>query len=131
MWKTEAQNGYLKPEEDDIIEKVIEKLETWFGKTKIDEASDAWINFRDMKRSKDEKIDSFLLRYETSESKLRNSEVPLANTVLALQLLDRANLNSDQRSNVLTHVKIENMYDDMKASLRLFKGSLVENLKKL
>ena len=73
-----------------------------------------------------------MLKYETAESKLRNSEVPLANTVLALQLLDRANLTSDQRSNVLTHVKIENtdtVYDDMKASLRLFKGSLVENNK--
>ena len=126
----EEHNGYLKPEEDDIISKVIEKLETWFGKTKIDEASEDWKTFRDIKRSNDEKIDPFILRFETAESKVRNSAVPLPNVVLALQLIDTVNVTSDQRSNILTQVKMENtdtVYDEMKGALRLFKGNLVED----
>ena len=67
----EEQNGDLKPENEDIILKIVEKLEKWFGKTKIDEASDSWESFIDLKRTNDEKLDDFLLRFETAESKLR------------------------------------------------------------
>ena len=125
----EEQNGFLKPEEADIIERVIEKLEKWFGKTKIDEASDSWEKFIEMKRSDTEKIDEFLLRFETSESQLRNSAVELPNMVLSLQLLKSVNVTSDQRRNILAQIKFENsdtIYDDLKSSMRLMKGSLVE-----
>ena len=125
----EEQNGYLKPENDDIILKIIDKLKEWFGKTKIDEASDSWENFIDLKRKESEKLDDFLLRFETTESTLRSSAVELPNVVLALQLIKSVNVNSNQRRNILVHVdmdKTDTVYDDMKSSIRLMKGSIVE-----
>ena len=126
----EEQNGLINPDNENIIKTVIERLEKWFGKTKVDEASEAWKSFKDMKRSSGENLDEFLLRFETVESKLKCSAVELPNLILALQLLESVNVNSDQRRHILVHVKIENtdtVYDDMKSSIRLMKGSLVEN----
>ena len=53
----ETQNGLLDPANENIILEVIDKMKKWFGKTKIDEASDAWKMFRDIKRIKEESID--------------------------------------------------------------------------
>ena len=47
---------------------VIDKLEKWYGKTKIHEASEAWKEFKNIKRNAGESIDDFLLRFDTVES---------------------------------------------------------------
>ena len=125
----EEHNGLINPEHENIINDISEKLNTWFGKTKVDEASDAWRTFKDIKRASGENVDKFLLKYETAESKLINSAVELPKLILAIQLLEAANVDINQRRNILVHVKFENqetVYDDMKSSLRLFKGALVE-----
>ena len=109
-------------------------MSQWFGKTKIDEASDAWREFKDIKRANEENIDKFLLRYETAESKLKNTAVDMHKLILAIQLMEAANVTLDQRRNILAHVKIDNhdnVYDDMKSALRLMKGTLVEGVKEL
>ena len=38
----EVQNEQLDPENENVILNVIDKLQKWFGKTRIDEASEAW-----------------------------------------------------------------------------------------
>ena len=125
----EEQNGLIDPEKENVIKDVIEKMIKWYGKTRIDEASEAWRDFRNIKRYNEEKIDKFLLRFETLESKLKSSAVELPNLILALQLLESVNVNSDQKRNILVHVKVEHVdtvYEEMKSSLRLLKGNLVE-----
>ena len=116
---------------EDVVKKVIEKLETWFGKTKIDEACEAWNTFKEIKRNDSEKIDEFLLRFDTAESKLRNTVVQLPNLILPLQLIDSVDVSADQKRNILANVKNvedpDTILDDMKSSLRLLKGSLVED----
>ena len=127
----ETQNGMLDPADENIILAVVDKMKKWFGKTKIDEASEAWKSFRDIARNKEEPIDDFLFRFETAESKMRQAVVQIPNQILALQLLEGINVTSDQRRNILVNVKVENtdtVYDDMKSSVRLMKGSLVENV---
>ena len=60
---------------------------------------------------------------------MTSSAVPVPNTILALQLLESVDVNRDQRSNILVHVDINNtdtVYDEMKTSIRLLKGNLVE-----
>ena len=42
----EEQNGILNPENENIIQDIIEKMQKWYGKTKTEEASDAWRDFR-------------------------------------------------------------------------------------
>ena len=92
----EEQNGMINPEDENVVPDIIEKMTKWFGKTKVDEASDAWRDFKDIKRKIDEKIDEFLLRLETAESKLRNTAVELPNLILVLQLIEAANVSIDQ-----------------------------------
>ena len=128
----EAQNGLLDPANENIILVVIENMKKWFGKTQIDEASEAWINFKDIKRHKNEKIDDYLFRFETADSKMKQSLVPVPNKILAIQLLESVGVKSDQRQNILVNVKVDNsdtVYEEMKTSIRLLKGSLVENVK--
>ena len=77
------------------------KLQKWFGKTRVDEASEAWKSFRDIKRDLDEKIDLFLHRFETLESQMKSSAVEIPNLILALQLLDSIDVKSNQKQNIL------------------------------
>ena len=129
----EVQNGQLDPENENVILNVIDKLKKWFGKTRIDEASEAWKQFRDMKKSSEEKIDTFLLRFETAESQLKSSAAEIPNIILALQLLESVGATSDQKRNIMVHVNLDNLdtvYDEMKTSLRLLKGNLVEDQSK-
>ena len=114
----------IDPENENIILEIVEKMTQWFGKTKIDEASDAWREFKDIKRANEENIDKFLLRYETADSKLKNTAVGMPNLILAIQLMEAANVTVDQRRNILAHVKMDNhdsVYEDMKSALRLMK----------
>ena len=82
----EAQNGLLDPADENIIVVIIENMKKWFGKTKIDEASEAWNDFKAIKRKSNEKIDDYLFRFETAESKMKQSLVPVPNQILAIQL---------------------------------------------
>ena len=67
----EVQNGTLDTSDDVVVKEIPEKMKKWFGKTKVDEASEAWKSFIKIKRNKNESIDDFLFRFDTAESKLR------------------------------------------------------------
>ena len=67
----------INPDDDDVIKIVIDKLEKWYGKTKIHEASEAWKEFKNIKRNVGESIDDFLLRFDTIESKLKSTATEL------------------------------------------------------
>ena len=126
----EVLNGNLQTSDEGVVKEITEKLKKWFGKTKVDEASEAWKIFIKIKRSKNESIDDFLFRFETAESKLRQAACRIPNLILMLQLLEAVDIKSDQKQNVLVHVKTENseeVYEDLKSSLRLLKGTLTEN----
>ena len=125
----EVQNGMMDPEDENVINNVSTKLQKWFGKTRVDEASEAWDLFVDIKRAKDENIDAFLLRFETIESQMKSSAVDIPNTILALQLLKSIDVSSNQKQNILVHVDIDDPdtnYEKLKSSIRLLKGCLVE-----
>ena len=81
----EVQNGLLDPSEEEVIKKLVDKLDSWFGKTKMDESCESWKKFISIVREKDEKVDKFLLRYETVESDLKCSQVGVSQIALAIQ----------------------------------------------
>ena len=128
----EEQNGLINPDDDDVVTIVIDKLEKWYGKTKIHEASEAWKEFKNIKRNDGESIDDFLLRFDTVESKLKSTATELPALVSTLHLLEAVDVSSDQRQNILVNVNVENtdtILDELKSSLRLLKGNLVETTK--
>ena len=129
----EVHRNNIDPEDKDVIEKVIEKLEIWFGKPKIENGSDHWRILRDIKRGETESMHDFVIQYETAESNVKAFEREISNEILAIKLLDSIYVNEMERQNIVSHVKFEdnpNFYEDMKKSAKLLKGSLVEGKKK-
>ena len=113
-----------------IIKNIIESMKKWFGKTREDDAAESWDTFVEKMRKKDIKIDDFLLEYETAISRLLTVIPNIPKIILALQLLRAINVDEIQRRTILSNVKFdisnENVYEDLKTSIRLLKGSLVE-----
>ena len=129
----EEQNKLIEPESENVVAEIITKMEKWFGKPKLDQACDAWRQFKEIKRGESEPVDDFLLKFETSESNLKCSAVGLPQLLLALQLVESMNISDDQKRNILANVKMENhetIYDDIKTSIRLLKGTIVEGYRK-
>ena len=46
----EVRNGVINPDDDDVILKIVTKLESVFGKPKMDELLDSWDTFQEMIR---------------------------------------------------------------------------------
>ena len=125
----EEQNKLINPDDENVIKEIIIKMEKWFGKPKLDQACESWKDFKEVKRKESETLDDFILRFETVESNLKCSVVELPQLILALQLVETLNISADQKRNILANIKIENtetIYEDIKSSVRLLKGVLVE-----
>ena len=48
----EVLNGNLQTSDEVVVKEIKEKIKKWFGKTKVDEASEAWKSFIKIKRNK-------------------------------------------------------------------------------
>ena len=71
----EVCNKKLDPEDKDAVKNFIAKMRTCYGKTVVEEATEAWKQFKDMKRNSEEKIDDIIVRFEISDSNLKCSNV--------------------------------------------------------
>ena len=128
----EIQTGSLNPFDDDIISKLLVKMREWFGKPQINTAMDSYMKFINKRRGKDEDLDKFILEFDTNLSELKCSMCELPEQVKAFQLLISMNLNERECQNILTNIKlqnVDNIYSDVKNSIKLLKGSLVTSAK--
>ena len=128
----EIQKGTFDPEDENIIDQIMEKLETWFSKSKMEEGSTSWRGLRDMRRGKNESIHDYIIRYETAESDVKANAGDISDEILVIQLLDSINLEPIERQNILASTKYEdnpNYYEYIKKAINLLKGALVESVK--
>ena len=128
----EVRNGVIDPDDEEVITKVAEKLEDIFGKPKMDEILENWDAFSEMMRKKDEEIEPFMLKFDTAEAALRAVDCPLDKKILSLILLKAINVDKHEKRNIVSNLNMESesLYEDLKSSIRLNKGSLVEGVKK-
>ena len=130
----EVQKGNLDPENENVVEMIIQRLEQWFGKTRIEEGSGSWRGFRDMRREENESVHDFVVRYETAEADVKANAGDISDNILVIQLLDCINVSTMERQNIVANVKYENnpdYYEDIKKSIKLLKGSLVDDKKEV
>ena len=59
-------------------------MENWCGKPEVDEAFEAWTEFKNIKREESDELKSFILKFETCESNLKCSVVELPKVILAI-----------------------------------------------
>ena len=80
-----------------------------------------------LKRKEEEIIQSYIVKFETTESDLRSSGVELSSLNLAIHLLETINVDENQRRSIVSQVKFEDnssVYDDITKAIRLLEGCL-------
>ena len=124
----EVQTRSINAEDEDVIDQILDRFEQWFGKPKMDVASESWIEVIKMMRDKDESIDKYFLRFDTATAKLQQAAEPLLKTLLALHLLYTINVDETQRRLIVSNIRLDqdNILDDIKTAIRIQKSSLVE-----
>ena len=127
----EVRNGTFDPDDEEIISKILTKLETIFGRPKMDEIMDCWDVFDNMKREEEEDIETFMLNFDTAEAGLRALDCPVDKKILSLILMKAINVDKNEKRNIVSNLKLESetIYEDLKSSIRLHKSSLVEGKK--
>ena len=114
----------------DIITKIKEKLD----KTDLEKCSEAWMKFIRIKQEKDESSQSFVVRFEQTETQLKNVKIKIPNKALAIHLLNSTNLESQSKENILTKTNLDEddkIYGTLKKSIREMKGQLTQNSKEV
>ena len=95
----EVRNGVFDPDEEDVIAKISAKLDTIFGKPKMDELLGYWDSFSDMLREEDEDLEEFILKLETAEAGLRALDCPVDKKIMSLVLMKAINLDKNEKRN--------------------------------
>ena len=90
----EVQNNQLDPKDQQIIQKIVVKLEDWYGKSRFDTITVAWREVNSIKKLPDESIDSYINRFDAAMSNLRCGVENLPDEILAIMLLDGLNLDN-------------------------------------
>merc|ERR1711954_383518 len=83
-----------------------------------------------MMRGKDEDVDKFIVQYETATSEMKSTNIEINEDIQAIHLLNSINVDESEKRNIVstaTSLKTNDLYTDVKQSIRLLKGSLVEN----
>ena len=128
----EVRNNEIDPEDENVIDVLIDKMKDWFGKPFIDEATSSWRIFIHLLRKTNEKIGEFILKFETAVANLKCSNVEISPLTLAIHLLEAINVDETKRRNIVSNVKFENnpnVLEDLKKSIKLLEGSLVVSQK--
>ena len=126
-----VKNKTLNPEDPGVVANLIELFTKWYGTPEADKGTTAWRNFKHSKLKVGENINEFIQRYETYKSDLRASIGEVSNYLLAIQLLEAIEVNESQKQNILSSVNFtkanENVYEELKKSIKLLKGALTES----
>ena len=128
----EVQNEKLDPCDEEVITKIADKLQLWFGKPPFDQTYDSWSTFIKMKRDVKEDVSKYMLKFDTILSELKCSGIEITPIVQAIHLLSTINVNEAERRSILANTdstKKEEIFENMKSSIRLLKGSLIEGTK--
>ena len=88
------ENVEFAKTESDSIDKIMDLVVKTLGKSNLENASKVWKDFVELEQSKDESIRDFVLRFENTESELRNARLPIPSTALAMQILMKSNLST-------------------------------------
>ena len=125
------RNGRINPDDDEVIVKIASTLENIFGKPKIDEIIESWDTLHEMTRKKNDPIEPFMLKFDTAEAGLSALDCPVDQKILTLMLLKAINVDKSEKRTIISNMNFESqsLYDDLKTSIRLNKGALVEGFK--
>ena len=123
-----VENVLFERSKEDTISKMIDVIKTKLGSTAFEKSTEAWLNFVNIKQKDDESIKDFCARFSQAETMLKNAGIRIDETALAIQLLNRTNLNNVSRENVMTKVDTEStsdIYNKMTKAIKEIKSLAV------
>lgn len=118
------QNREINLENDSAVDDIFKVLDKYYKKDDISSMFEAWTAFKTFTRG-ESSIHQFLNEYDKQISLLKKQDITLPQVVIALQLLDCANLDQKERQIIMTAVdysKKDTLYEQMKAALNKFLG---------
>ena len=89
----EVHNSNIDPCDENVIIKIVQKLDEWFGKPPLDSTYDSWNTFIKLLREKGEAIDKYIVKFETAISEMKSNSIELSQTVLAVHFLSTLNVS--------------------------------------
>ena len=115
------ENTELAKTEQDSIDNILNLVNKTLRKSNLKSASEAWRDFIELKQNKDECMRDYVLRFENTESELRNARLPIPSSALAIKIFLKSNLTSMSKKNVLSKVDMDNvteLHTNVKKMLR-------------
>jgi hypothetical protein len=125
-----VENESFDKKGEEVIKKVVAKIQEKLGQTDLEKCSDAWLEFINIKQEPGESANTFVTRFEKVETQLTNVKIVVPNKALAIHLINRSSMEEQSKENVLTKTKLDNeseIYPCMKKSIREMKGKLTRN----
>ena len=110
----------------DGVETLMTYLDSLFKKDELSEVYERYINFDRYQRDPEQEREEFVLEFEKLDNRVKQRDMGLPQAVLAFKLLDASKLPHRDRQLVLTGVDYsqkDNLFDQMKASLKSFMGN--------
>ena len=115
------------------LKKLLEYLDTQFGKDDLSETYERYVAFERCKRQHEQKINDFILEYEKKYNLLSKKEgATFTEVILAMKLIDSSALTDVDRKLVLSgmdYSKKTELFKQSKASLRKFIGEQAVGIK--
>ena len=115
----------------DGIKELLELLEKIYGEDDLADTYEKYVKFKNKRRGQEESVHNFIADWDNAYHQCKNAKCVLPDIVLCFELLQAAQLGENETQLVLTGVdfkegkKSEDLLDQMKASLKKFKGRAV------
>ena len=123
--RTAIQNNEVQIEAADAVNQIFKVLDKIFLEDDLISLYETWKTFTHFVKT-NQTIEEFIDLFDQNIKKLKLKGIELPQKVLALQILDAAKLEQNERQIVLTGVNFnekEQMFDQMKIALRKYIGS--------
>ena len=123
-----VQVGEIDIFSENAVNEIIAVLDKSFKSDDLTLMHRSWSSFINLKRGADESMDSYIDTFERKVSELKRDGIDLPEKVLAMQLLDAANIDAKDAQMVLTGVdyqRPDEMFSQMKRAIRKFFGEQV------
>ena len=113
---------------DNSVNEILQVLDKSFKSDDLTLMHKSWTSFINLKRSQSESMDSYIDQFERRIAELKREGIDLPQKVLAMQLIDAANLEAKDVQMVLTGVNYDrpdDMFEQMKRAVRKFFGEQI------
>ena len=87
--RNKEDSDYEEEEAQKIVEKCLYKLETWYGKTKLESIAETYRTYKNLNQNDDETIIDFIRKFEETNMKLINENVQVPDILSAIDLLEK------------------------------------------